>query len=648
MKNLKIKKIILSIIFIVTFFVITCVNCLASTNYLMNNNEYEYVGKNVLVKYENELIDFDVNPIIHNDRTLLPIRALVEKVGGTVDWKEETKEIIIVLGDINITMQIGNNIAKVNEEEIEMDVSPCIAYEGTNSDDGRTVVPIRFVMENLGLVVKWEQETYTVLIYEKEEVKIEHTQPGNDISNIKNEIEDSIRIGLNYDTTLLNNVTLKAKTNMYLGNVLNDEFEKKIEINVGDTLVLKVDANSNNYIKIMINGKIVDGIEGIVQVIPEYDKNKEQRLTVNNTEYRGIIEVQRKSGGLRIINVLSMQQYLYSVVPSEIESNSHIEAIKAQAVAARTYAVSQMNRHADNEFDLCATTHCQMYRGTNWERARSNQAVDETEGVVIRYNGELISAFYFATSGGHTEDVENVWSGSYPYLRGVQDLYEPKTDPWTKTYTRQEIQDVLKNKGVNIGTLKRIKTEYTESNRVLKMTFVGTKGEKTFTKESTRLLFGLKSQMFTINLEDDRYEILEKTIEKLERGENVKIAKIITQDLNFRESNSITSLSLDKLNTGELYEIIDIDEEWVKILVNDQIGWVSKEYVEIAEYTEDSLEDLQEEYENTDREFTVKIIGYGSGHGVGMSQNGAKGMANEGFTYDDILKHYYTGVTVEK
>ncbi|MBE5821202.1 MAG: SpoIID/LytB domain-containing protein [Clostridiales bacterium] len=645
MNSFKIRKIILSTIFILTLFVISCINVFASTNYIIDNIEHEYTGKEVTIKYENENMEFDVNPIIHNDRTLLPIRALVEKAGGTIEWNNDTREITIKLDDINILMQIGNKIAKVNNEEVELDVVPCIAYEDGNGDAGRTIVPLRFVMENLGLKVEWDQETYTVSIFEEKNNEIEQLPTGN--ININNEIKDSIRIGLYYDTTVLNKVTLKAKTKMYLGNVIDGEFETKLEINPNSTLILEIDAASNNYIKIWVDGKLVDGIEGVVQIIPEYNQNKEQRLTVNNSEYRGIIEVQRKSGGLRVINILSMQEYLYSVVPSEIESNSHIEAIKAQAVAARTYAVSQMNRHRDNEFDLCATTHCQMYRGTSWERSRSNQAVDETEGVVIRYNGKLISAFYFATSGGHTENVENVWSGNYPYLRGVEDSYEPKTDPWTKTYNRQEIEELLESKGVDIGILKGIKTDYTESGRVLKLTFIGTKGEKTFTKESTRLLFSLKSQMFTLELEDDRYDLLEKVIEKLENGEEVVIAKVVTQNLNFRENNTTDSESLAKLNTGELYEVIEIDGKWAKIIVGEQTGWVSTEYVELVEYAEDVLEDLKEEYNNPDREYTIKITGYGSGHGVGMSQNGAKGMANAGFTYDEILKHYYTGVTVE-
>lgn len=646
MNNFKIRKILLCIIFIFTLFIMSCINVFASTKYIIENNEYEYTGKEVTIKYENEKMAFDVNPIIHNDRTLLPIRALVEKAGGTIDWINDTREITIKLDDINILMQIGNKIAKVNNKQIEMDVAPCIAFEDETGDAGRTIVPLRFVMENLGLKVEWDQETYTVSIYEEKENHIDQPQTGN--TNISNEIEDSIRIGLYYDSTVVNKVILKSKTKMYVGNVINQKFETKLEVNSNSTLVLEVDSSSNNYIKIWVDGKLIDGIEGIVQIIPEYNENKEQRLTVNNSEYRGIIEVQRKSGGLRVINILSMQQYLYSVVPSEIESNSHIEAIKAQAVAARTYAVSQMNRHRDNEFDLCATTHCQMYRGTSWERSRSNQAVDETDGIVIRYNGQLISAFYFATSGGHTENVENVWSGNYPYLRGVKDEYEPKTDPWTKTYTRKELENLLENKGVNIGTLKSIKTDYTESGRVLKMTFVGTDGEKTYTKESTRLLFSLKSQMFIIELEDERYEILEKVINKLENGENAIIAKVITQNLNFREENSANSTSLGKLNTGELYEVIEINGKWAKIIAQEQIGWVSTEYIELAEYNEEVLEDLIEERDNPDREYTVKITGYGSGHGVGMSQNGAKGMANAGFTYDEILKHYYTGVTVEK
>ena len=98
----------------------------------------------------------------------------------------------------------------------------------------------------------------------------------------EHEIENSIRIGLYYDSTVLNKITIKSKTKMYLGNVINEKFETKKEIDTGSTLVLEIDSVSNNYMKIWIDGKLVDGLEGVVQVIPEYNQNGEQRITVNN------------------------------------------------------------------------------------------------------------------------------------------------------------------------------------------------------------------------------------------------------------------------------------------------------------------------------------------------------------------------------
>lgn len=179
------KKIVRIVFLNIFFCLIFTISSFATTNYIIADKDYEYKGKDVTVKYNNEIIEFDVSPIIHNDRTLLPIRALVEKVDGIVEWDEKTKLIFISLEGIEIAMQIGNNMASVNGEKIKLDVAPCIAYENGNADLGRTVVPIRFVMENLGLKVDWDSKTYTVFVINDKE-KIED----DEINNKKEEIEN--------------------------------------------------------------------------------------------------------------------------------------------------------------------------------------------------------------------------------------------------------------------------------------------------------------------------------------------------------------------------------------------------------------------------------------------------------------------------
>lgn len=163
------KKIIKIIFLSMIFCLIFLTSSFATINYIIDEKEYEYTGKDVTVKYNNEKMEFDVPPIIHKDRTLLPIRVLIEKLGGTVDWEEKTKLITIEVDDIKIGMQIGNTKASVNGKTVELEVAPCIAYQYGNADLGRTVIPIRFVMENLGLKVDWDQQSYTVLVVNENE-----------------------------------------------------------------------------------------------------------------------------------------------------------------------------------------------------------------------------------------------------------------------------------------------------------------------------------------------------------------------------------------------------------------------------------------------------------------------------------------------
>src|SRR5262249_36161508 len=129
------------------------------------------------------------------------------------------------------------------------------------------------------------------------------------------------------------------------------------------------------------------------------------------------------TGRLTVINVLSMEDYLKGVVPNEIgpASASTYESLKAQAVAARTYAYKNLKQFDEDGYDICATPRCQVYSGYNTENAMTSKAVEETKGEIITYQGEPINALYTSTCGGHTEDSQNMFEGwNYPYLKGVE------------------------------------------------------------------------------------------------------------------------------------------------------------------------------------------------------------------------------------
>lgn len=167
-----------------------------------------------------------------------------------------------------------------------------------------------------------------------------------------------------------------------------------------------------------------------------------ERLTpvrVNGKAYRGRIEVfVNDRGSLTVVNVVSMEDYLRGVVPNELGLPA-IEAQKAQAVAARTYAWANINQFGKQGFDLLPTTRSQVYRGYSSESQMGTRAVTETSGVVATYNGKPINAMYTSTCGGRTENSENIFEFAEPYLRGVECSLEGRRqfDPFMVKSSRE-------------------------------------------------------------------------------------------------------------------------------------------------------------------------------------------------------------------
>jgi stage II sporulation protein D len=173
--------------------------------------------------------------------------------------------------------------------------------------------------------------------------------------------------------------------------------------------------------------RIADTAERLV-CFPE---NPADFIRFDGNAYRGALEIFiNTSGKMTAINRLNIEDYLKGVIPGEMSGKVYpmIEALKAQAVAARTYAVKNLGQFAQSGYDLCATPLCQVYKGVSVESDITNRAVDETEGIVAAYNGELINALYTSTCGGHTENVENIFPDiKAPYMRGVT-CYPETTD----------------------------------------------------------------------------------------------------------------------------------------------------------------------------------------------------------------------------
>lgn len=361
---------------------------------------------------------------------------------------------------------------------------------------------------------------------------------------------------------------------------------------------------------LMVNGSMVS-----TQVLKVTAKAKEQAIEVNKRHYRGSIEISWKIGkqGITVVNSLPMEQYLYGTASKEIPVDWPIEAIKAQAVAARTYAIHNLGKHKAEGFDLCATTDCQVYGGKEEEAATVLKAVDQTAGQVITYHGQTIDAFYHSSGGMYTENSENVWGNYVPYLRGVEDYTEdtPRYH-WEKSITAKELEFYLNKAGRYIGTLKAIglsplkqapvtSDDRGVSGRVKTISFIGANGSTELTGNQLRNILGLPSTLFDIKMQTQPLKgIIVDFSETGGMGSK-------TIELNI-PPDSPKSFLLDKTNLRH---------------ITGQSGEV------------------------------IVFTGYGFGHGLGLSQWGAKVMAEKAAPGDTtyfikILQHYYQGVQVKK
>lgn len=221
-------------------------------------------------------------------------------------------------------------------------------------------------------------------------------------------------------------------------------------------------------------------------------------------KYYGDFQFCRLNGGdMTVSNLLPLEDYIKGVVPYEMSASWPVEALKAQALCARTYVLSNLKKHRNYGFDVCNSTDCQAYRGTGSANAHTDQSVDLTKGKIIRYNGQLCSTLYSSSDGGATEDSENVFVSALPYLRGKKDPYEASIDfpnkSWSVSYSNTDILSKLTKKGYNLSTIVSIVPEYTRMGNMNKLTFTDVNGKSvTISKDQCRTVMGLNSIHYTM------------------------------------------------------------------------------------------------------------------------------------------------------
>ncbi|MBR8829134.1 MAG: SpoIID/LytB domain-containing protein [Gomphosphaeria aponina SAG 52.96 = DSM 107014] len=240
---------------------------------------------------------------------------------------------------------------------------------------------------------------------------------------------------------------------------------------------------------------------GQLLIAPEADGY----VWIGDRWYRGSLKIMREGSGFIAINYVELEDYLYSVVGSEAVPSWPKEALKAQAVASRTYALYKHSTARSVLYDLDATQMSQVYKGVGNEYVRTHEAVNATQGEIMTYEGKAILAVFHSSSGGHTENVEDVWTSPLPYLRGVIDY--DQTAPvfqWTKTFSGGELGNLIGG----VGRVKEMIPEATTPfGRVVTMKVVGDRGAKLVKGTHLRQLLGLRSTLFSVSQQGDNFQV---------------------------------------------------------------------------------------------------------------------------------------------
>ncbi|HIW32637.1 MAG TPA: SpoIID/LytB domain-containing protein [Candidatus Paenibacillus intestinavium] len=413
--------------------------------------------------------------------------------------------------------------------------------------------------------------------------------------------------------------------------------------------------------------------EGLIKVIERSERS-----------YRGTMEVGSLNNAMYVVNELPFEQYLYSVVAIEMYPSWPLEALKAQAVAARTYALySGMGFVVAHVVD---TTTSQAYYGANSESANTTKAVDETKGEVITYNGKLIETLYSANAGGVTADAKEIWNNEVAYLKSVSSpdaIAEKGLNYWYRVvlpngkvgYIRD---DLVEDTGKTNEAGKPILLSNTDATNIRRNPLVQAEIPAVTVINSGVQLIALEKviQSNSMNWRRGPYsssEVAATINAKLPNAvsggvTSLEVSKVgvsgrvldvsangkvlpITRPLDFRSvlgvNGSLQSTLFSIEETGKIVILGANGSDRTKtdgaktlqvIGANGNTATVSGEYM----YVLDGSGNVRA----ATYEAGYQYDGTGNGHGVGMSQYGAYSLAEQGYDYRYILKYYYTGTEV--
>ena len=383
-------------------------------------------------------------------------------------------------------------------------------------------------------------------------------------------------------------------------------------------------------------------------VMPDVTGADAVRTWFKGYRYYGGFRYERIGGGdLTVVNIVDLETYIKGVVPYEMSSSWPLEALKVQAVCARSYAYINIHsgKHTSYHFDVCNTTDCQAYYGAGTNSSsyqateRTDQAVDETAGEYAWYDGQVIEAFYSSSHGGASESVYNVWGTSleqYPYLCGVEDPYEADMasknsySSWTVSYTSSELAQRLENYGYDASSgIESLTLTYSDLGNVIQVRVnYRDGGSDTIRPSSMRSVFGISSIRFTVN------------------GQAASSGSGTTSS----SGGGLTANGSTSLDSQGTYTVISGSGSLSQAGLDGLYAISGSGSITPAEDAASgggSGTDTPTGTQVTVSGSSYTFQGSGNGHQLGLSQYGAWAMAERGFTYEEIIEFYYPGTYVQ-
>ena len=434
-----------------------------------------------------------------------------------------------------------------------------------------------------------------------------------------------IKVGLYYGSTARQSSTVKCSDGFLYCIGTLDGYALRMDLS-GYTQLEAVVSGSHVEVYDPDGTLVISNMDSAGVLMSAASGADNKIITIDGDRYRdGVSYLPNSNGKLTVINYVDLEHYLWSVVGAEIGPSYPIEAIKAQAVAARSYAIANASRHKSQGFELCDSTDCQAYKGLNKEYSSTIRACRETEGLVISYGGRVVNAYYYASSGGYTMNSEDVWVSSLGYLRSVKDDF-CSDYTWNSSITISDLYKKLRSKYSGAGEIISVEaTGFAENGAVTQLTIETTNGPYYISKGSITSLFGssvLKSVFFSMGA-----GAYPGVVTRSSSGDGLYL---LSSEGVSSAPSELTVLGAGGETTGAYADEIYLSNG-SSTLLGDPGSSSAYTFTHEKVYDEDDV---------------IYFSGVGSGHGVGMPQTSMRNMANAGYSFRDILSYYYTGISI--